>query len=297
MITQEELQEILDIVESISLNFSQPETLNTQIKAIGIAQKKLKVFRKKIVKTIQEINQSASQASADDAVTVLSDFLGNRKFAGQMRASNRRAIQRSKQATRQPFLNLKDTIDATIIKCDEMKLMVEEYNSDPEVFLAKMKEKQEQEALKLLRKQEEEERLRLLKEEENRKLMLEKEAERKKLEEESKKPSVVFQSAFILTLIFTVICGIIFMIMDGVFSLSVFFSTIIGCFIFSAIVASFFALRTYEENRKEAKLIKLMKEKEVSQGMFINCYKCQSENLLRLSSGKIICNNCKTVQK
>jgi hypothetical protein len=166
MITQEELQEILDIVESISLNFSQPETLNTQIKAIGIAQKKLKVFRKKIVKTIQKINQSASQAIADDAVTVLSDFLGNRKFAGQMRASNRRAIQRSKQATRQPFINLKDTIDATIIKCDEMKLMVEEYNSDPEAFFAKMKEKQEQEALKLLRKQEEQQRLRLLKEEE-----------------------------------------------------------------------------------------------------------------------------------
>ncbi|GEM_PF-3934803 len=166
MITQEELQEILNIAESVSLNFSQPETLNTQIKEIGIAQKKLKVFRKKIVKTIQQINQSASQTSADDAFSVLSDFLGNKKLAGSMRASTRRAIQRSKQATRQPFLNLKDTIDNAIIQCDEMKLMVEEYNSDPEAFLAKMKEKQEQEALKLLRKQEEEERLKLLKEEE-----------------------------------------------------------------------------------------------------------------------------------
>jgi hypothetical protein len=55
------------------------------------------------------------------------DVFGKHKWAGRVRAETRRAIEREKKYTRQPYMELKDAIDRVILEGDRLKLMAEEY--------------------------------------------------------------------------------------------------------------------------------------------------------------------------
>ncbi len=105
MFTPEELQQI---ASKISLTLDTPESIKLQVKQIALAQKELKVIKKELSAVVSNINQQASQASADSFSSVVSNILGKRKLAGSIRADKRRAIQQQKQTERQPYLELKE---------------------------------------------------------------------------------------------------------------------------------------------------------------------------------------------
>lgn len=113
------LKELQPIASKISLILDNPESVKLQVKQITLAQKELRVIKKKLSATVRTINQQASQASADSFSSVVSDVLG-RKLAGSIRADKRRAIQRHKQVARQPYLELQDAIEQLILEADRL---------------------------------------------------------------------------------------------------------------------------------------------------------------------------------
>lgn len=52
------------------------------------------------------------------------DLFGQRKFAGQVRQSTRRAIQSEKINLRQPYMKMKDQV---LLEGDKLKLQAEQY--------------------------------------------------------------------------------------------------------------------------------------------------------------------------
>jgi hypothetical protein len=161
-------EEIRQSAEKISLTLDAPESVKQQIKQITLAQKQLRVVKKKLLTTVRSINQQAVQLSADSLGSVVFDILGKRKVAGSLRADKRRAIQRSKQNARQPYIDLQAVIDELILEGDQLKVLADEYLLDPEGVKARLQAEEER------KRQEEEERRR-------------KEEERKRQQEEAVK--------------------------------------------------------------------------------------------------------------
>jgi cell division protein FtsB len=124
MITLEEIQQI---ASKISLTLDNPKSVKLQVKQITLAQKQLRAIKKELNAAIRHVNQQATQSGADSVVSVGLDIFGKHKWAGRVRAETRRAIEREKKAAREPYLELKDTIDNVILEGDRLKLMAEEY--------------------------------------------------------------------------------------------------------------------------------------------------------------------------
>jgi ribosomal protein S13 len=121
------LEEIQQIASKIALTLDNPKSVKLQVKQITLAQKQLRAIKKELNAVIRNVNQQATQSNADSVVSVGLDIFGKHKWAGRVRAETRRAIEREKKAARQPYLELKDTIDNVILEGDQVKLMAEEY--------------------------------------------------------------------------------------------------------------------------------------------------------------------------
>jgi hypothetical protein len=124
---QEVFQQISQINKQVTLTLDNPQSVKLQVKQITLAQKHLRALKKEINVAIREINQQASQSDADSLVSVGLDIFGKHKWAGRVRAETRRATERQKKASRQPYLEIKDLLDKLILKGDQMKLLAEEY--------------------------------------------------------------------------------------------------------------------------------------------------------------------------
>jgi len=124
---QEVFQQINQIDKQLTLTLDNPQSVKLQVKQINLAQKHLRALKKEINVAIREINQQASQSGADSLVSVGLDIFGKNKWAGRVRAETRRATERQKKASRQPYLEIKDLLDKLILKGDQMKLLAEEY--------------------------------------------------------------------------------------------------------------------------------------------------------------------------
>lgn len=127
MDVQEIFQQISQINKQVTLTIDNPQSVKLQVKQINLAQKHLRALKKEINVAIREINQQASQSDADSLVSVGLDIFGKHKWAGRVRAETRRATERQKKASRQPYLEIKDLLDKLILKGDQMKLLAQEY--------------------------------------------------------------------------------------------------------------------------------------------------------------------------
>jgi len=124
---QEVFQQISQINKQVTLTLDNPQSVKLQVKQINLAQKHLRALKKEINVAIREINQQALQSDADSLVSVGLDIFGKHKWAGRVRAETRRATERQKKASRQPYLEIKDLLDKLILKGDQMKLLAQEY--------------------------------------------------------------------------------------------------------------------------------------------------------------------------
>jgi hypothetical protein len=122
-----DIQEIQDIGSRITLFLDNPRSVKLQVKQINLAQKQLRVIKKEINVVIRSINQNASQSYPDSVISVGLDIFGKRKWAGTLRSETRKQIEREKIDTRQPYLEIKDSIDRLILEGDRLKLIAEEY--------------------------------------------------------------------------------------------------------------------------------------------------------------------------
>lgn len=122
-----DIQEIQELRSQITLALDNPKSVKLQVKQINLAQKQLRIIKKEINAVIRTINQNASQSHADSLVSVGLDIFGKRKWAGTVRSETRRQIEREKIDARQPYLEIKDSIDRLILEGDRLKLIAEQY--------------------------------------------------------------------------------------------------------------------------------------------------------------------------
>ena len=106
-----DIQDIQEIGSRITLLLDNPRSVKLQVKQINLAQKQLRVIKKEINVIIRSINQNASQSHADSVISVGLDIFGKRKWAGTVRSETRKQIEREKIDARQPYLDIKDSID------------------------------------------------------------------------------------------------------------------------------------------------------------------------------------------
>ena len=98
-----------------------------QVKQINLAQKQLRIIKKEINTVIRTINQNANQSHPDSVISVGLDIFGKRRWAGTVRSETRRQIEREKIDARQPYLEIKDSIDRLILEGDRLKLIAKNY--------------------------------------------------------------------------------------------------------------------------------------------------------------------------
>ncbi|MDB9444908.1 hypothetical protein [Anabaena sp. CS-542/02] len=124
---QETQLEIAQLQQQMTLTLDNPPSVKLQVKNINFIQKQLRAIKKELNLVIKEINQQASQALPDSMISLGLDLFGQRKFAGQVRQSTRRAIQSEKINLRQPYMEMKDYIDQVLLEGDKLKLQAEQY--------------------------------------------------------------------------------------------------------------------------------------------------------------------------
>ena len=122
-----DIHKIQEISSQITLVLDSPKSVKLQVKQINLAQKQLRIIKKEINAVIRTINQNANQSHADSVISVGLDIFGKRKWAGTVRSETRRQIEREKIDARQPYLEIKDSIDRLILEGDRLKLMAETY--------------------------------------------------------------------------------------------------------------------------------------------------------------------------
>ncbi len=122
-----DIQRISEINSQLTLVLDNPKSVKLQVKQINLAQKQLRVIKKEINAIIRTLNQNANQSHADSVISVGLDIFGKRKWAGTVRSETRRQIEREKIDARQPYLEIKDSIDRLILEGDRLKLIAEEY--------------------------------------------------------------------------------------------------------------------------------------------------------------------------
>ena len=122
-----DIQRIQAVNSQITLILDNPKSVKLQVKQINLAQKQLRIIKKEINAFIRTINQNANQSHPDSVISVGLDIFGKRKWAGTVRAETRRQLEREKIDARQPYLEIKDSIDRLILEGDRLKLIAEEY--------------------------------------------------------------------------------------------------------------------------------------------------------------------------
>ena len=122
-----DIQRIQEINSQITLILDNPKSVKLQVKQINLAQKQLRIIKKEINTVIRTINQNANQYHPDSVISVGLDIFGKRKWAGTVRSETRRQSEREKIDARQPYLEIKDSIDRLILEGDRLKLIAEEY--------------------------------------------------------------------------------------------------------------------------------------------------------------------------
>ena len=122
-----DIQGIREISSQITLVLDSPKSVKLQVKQINLAQKQLRIIKKEINAVIRTITQNANQSHPDSVISVGLDIFGKRKWAGTVRSETRRQIEREKIDARQPYLEIKDSIDRLILEGDRLKLMAETY--------------------------------------------------------------------------------------------------------------------------------------------------------------------------
>ena len=127
MNTLEITQQIQQTQSQMSLTLDSPKSVKLQVKQISLLQKQLRAIKKEVNGNIRNINQEASQSGIDSVVSVGLDIFGKHKWAGRLRAETRRAIEREKKFSRQPYLEIKEAIDNLILEADRLKLLAEQY--------------------------------------------------------------------------------------------------------------------------------------------------------------------------
>ncbi|MDT9180115.1 MAG: hypothetical protein P5702_20990 [Limnospira sp. PMC 1291.21] len=126
---QETRLEINKLKEQMTLTLDNPKSVKLQVKNISLIQKQLRVIKKEVNLAIKEINQEATQALPDSIMSLGLDLFGKRKLAGRVRQENRKAIQSSTINARQPYMDVKDYVDQTILEGDKLKLKAAQYLS------------------------------------------------------------------------------------------------------------------------------------------------------------------------
>ncbi|MEH1818803.1 MAG: hypothetical protein V7L31_06830 [Nostoc sp.] len=127
MNTLEITQQIQQMQSQMSLTLDNPKSVKLQVKQISLLQKQLRATKKEVNVNIRNINQEASQSGTDSIVSVGLDIFGKHKWAGRLRAETRRAIEREKIISRQPYLEIKEAIDNLILEGERLKLLAEQY--------------------------------------------------------------------------------------------------------------------------------------------------------------------------
>ncbi|MEH1891167.1 MAG: hypothetical protein V7K92_17515 [Nostoc sp.] len=127
MNTLEITQQIQQTQSQMSLTLDSPKSVKLQIKQISLLQKQLRAIKKEANANIRNINQEASQSGTDSVMSVGLDIFGKHKWAGRLRAETRRAIEREKKFSRQPYLEIKEAIDNLILEADRLKLLAQQY--------------------------------------------------------------------------------------------------------------------------------------------------------------------------
>ncbi|MFN6495460.1 MAG: hypothetical protein RMX65_000105 [Nostoc sp. DedQUE01] len=127
MNTLEITQQIQQMQSQMSLTLDSPKSVKLQVKQISLLQKQLRTIKKEVNANIRNINQEANQSGTDSIVSVGLDIFGKHKWAGRLRAETRRAIEREKKFSRQPYLEIKEAIDNLILEGDRLKLLAEQY--------------------------------------------------------------------------------------------------------------------------------------------------------------------------
>ncbi|MEH2399969.1 hypothetical protein [Nostoc sp.] len=127
MNTLEITQQIQQTQSQMSLTLDSPKSVKLQVKQISLLQKQLRAIKKEVNANIRNINQQASQSAIDSVVSVGLDIFGKHKWAGRLRAETRRAIEREKKFSRQPYLEIKEAIDNLILEADRLKLLAQQY--------------------------------------------------------------------------------------------------------------------------------------------------------------------------
>ncbi|MEH2447471.1 MAG: hypothetical protein V7K18_17220 [Nostoc sp.] len=125
MNTLEITQQIQQTQSQMSLTLDSPKSVKLQIKQISLLQKQLRAIKKEVNANIRNINQEASQSGTDSVMSVGLDIFGKHKWAGRLRAEARRAIEREKKFSRQPYLEIKEAIDNLILEADRLKLLAQ----------------------------------------------------------------------------------------------------------------------------------------------------------------------------
>jgi hypothetical protein len=124
---QETQLQIYHLRQQMILTLDHPKSVKLQTKNINLIQKQLRAIKKEVNLAIKEINQQATQTTPDSIISLGLDLFGQRKFAGQIRQSTRRAIQSEKISLRQPYMDVKDDIDQVLLEGDKLKLQAEQY--------------------------------------------------------------------------------------------------------------------------------------------------------------------------
>jgi uncharacterized protein YjbK len=123
----QENYKIKQLQQQMNLTLDNPKSVKLQVKQIILIQKQLRAIKKEVNLAIKQINQQAAQSTPDSIISLGLDLFGKRKLAGTIRQSTRMAIQSEKVILRQPYIDLKDYIDAVILEGDKLKLQAEQY--------------------------------------------------------------------------------------------------------------------------------------------------------------------------
>ncbi len=126
----QENHKIKQLQQQMNLILDNPKSVKLQVKQIIMIQKQLRAIKKEVNLAIKQINQQAAQSTPDSIISLGLDLFGKRKLAGTIRQSTRMAIQSEKVILRQPYIDLKDYIDAVILEGDKLKLRAEQYLSN-----------------------------------------------------------------------------------------------------------------------------------------------------------------------
>ncbi len=121
------LEEIEQIATKITLTLDNPTSVKRQIKQINLAQQQLKIIKREINQAIKEINQDNQGYEQIKMVSLGLNILGNRKIGRLLRHGSKEVMQMRKHANREPYLELRNTIDDLINQGDRLKIQAQQY--------------------------------------------------------------------------------------------------------------------------------------------------------------------------